>query len=82
MQARSRNHCYRGKALRIIYSVCVSAALIIKHANRMRRHLCPDRFYKIFPHYFTKSMILGEKIIEQETYFDFQYNFRLKYFSF
>jgi hypothetical protein len=36
MKARSRNHCYHGKALRITYSECVAVALVIQHANRMR----------------------------------------------
>jgi hypothetical protein len=33
---RSRNHCCRGKAISITYSECVSVALVIKHAERMR----------------------------------------------
>jgi hypothetical protein len=36
-RARSRNHCCRGKAIRITYSECVSVALFIQHAIRMRR---------------------------------------------
>ena len=42
---RSRNHCDRGKATGITYSVCVcvsvsvSAALVIQHAERMRRNI-------------------------------------------
>jgi hypothetical protein len=37
--ARSRNHCCRGKAGIITYSECVSAALVIQNAKRMRRIL-------------------------------------------
>ena len=33
---RSRNHFCRGKAIRSTYSECVSVALVIKHAKRMR----------------------------------------------
>ena len=33
---RSRNHCCRGKAISVIYSECVSVALVIKRAKRMR----------------------------------------------
>jgi hypothetical protein len=36
MEARSRNHCCRGKAVSITYSECVSAALVIQHVKRMR----------------------------------------------
>ena len=35
-EARSRNHCCRGKAGNITYSECVSVALVIQHAMHMR----------------------------------------------
>jgi hypothetical protein len=35
-EASSCNNCCRGKAISITYSECVSAALIIQHAKRMR----------------------------------------------
>jgi hypothetical protein len=35
-EARSRNHCCRGKAVSITYSECVSVTLVIQHAKRMR----------------------------------------------
>jgi hypothetical protein len=37
IEARSHNHCCRGKAISITYSKCVSVALVIQHAKRMRR---------------------------------------------
>jgi hypothetical protein len=37
IEACLRNHCYRVKAIIIIYSECVSVALVIRHAKRMRR---------------------------------------------
>ena len=37
IQARVRNYCCCGKAVSIIYSECVSAALDIQDAKRMRR---------------------------------------------
>jgi hypothetical protein len=37
MEVRSRNNCYRGKAISITYTECVSVALVIQHAKRMRR---------------------------------------------
>jgi len=36
IEARSRNQCRRGKAIIIIYYECVSVALVIQHAKRMR----------------------------------------------
>jgi hypothetical protein len=37
IEALSYNHCCRGKAISITYSECVSVALVIQHAKRMRR---------------------------------------------
>ena len=37
MQACSRNSCCSGKAISILYSECVSVALVIRHAKRIRR---------------------------------------------
>jgi hypothetical protein len=37
IKVRSRNHCCRGKARSITYYECVSVALVIQHAKRMRR---------------------------------------------
>jgi len=34
-EARSLNHCYRGKAISTIYFKCVSVALAIQHEVRM-----------------------------------------------
>jgi hypothetical protein len=36
IEARSRNNCCSGKAIRITYCECVSVALVIQHAKRMR----------------------------------------------
>jgi hypothetical protein len=36
-EARSPNHLCHGKAISITYSECVSVALVIQHAKRMRR---------------------------------------------
>ena len=37
VEARSCNHCCRGKAISITYSQCVFVVLIFQHAKRMRR---------------------------------------------
>jgi hypothetical protein len=42
IERRSRNHCFRGKAISITYSECVSVALLIQHAERMRRIVICD----------------------------------------
>ena len=36
MEARSRNHCCRGKVINITCSDCVFVALVIQHEKRMR----------------------------------------------
>jgi hypothetical protein len=36
-EALSCNHCCHGKAISITYCECVSVALVIQHAKRMRR---------------------------------------------
>jgi hypothetical protein len=36
IEARSRNHCYSGKSIRITYSECVSVALGTQNVMRMR----------------------------------------------
>jgi len=35
-ETRSCNHCCSGKAISIAYAECVSVALVIQHAMRMR----------------------------------------------
>ena len=37
IEARSRNHFCSGKARNITYSECMSVALVIQHAKRVRR---------------------------------------------
>jgi hypothetical protein len=41
VEARSRNNCYRVKAVLHILCVCVCVASVIQHAKRM--HLCPKK---------------------------------------
>jgi hypothetical protein len=42
IEARSRNHFCREKAIRITYSEYVSVALVIQHAKRMRHIILPS----------------------------------------
>ena len=61
-EARSPNHCCRKKAVRITYSECVSVALGIQHAKRMRRIIlssvaCPD--LPFFSHYLLNGTVFG-----------------------
>ena len=41
IEVRSRNHCCRGKAIRVTYSERVSVALVIRHAKRIRLVVLP-----------------------------------------
>jgi hypothetical protein len=67
-EMRSQNHCCRAKAISITYPDCVSVALGIQHAMRMRRicHLWPARLYHIFQDYLTNGRILEIKVIEDK----------------
>jgi len=48
--------------MRITYSWCVSVALGIQHAMRMRHiAMWPVRIYLIFPHYLTDGTIFGKR---------------------
>ena len=55
IQARSRNHCCSGKAISITYSECVSVALGIQYAMRMRRILLPSVSCPALPYFPTLS---------------------------
>jgi hypothetical protein len=53
--ARSRNHCCRGKAANITYSECVSVALLIQHAKRMRHIILSSVVCLAVPYFSTLS---------------------------
>jgi hypothetical protein len=65
-ESRSFNPCWNGKAVIITCSVCVSVALGIQHAIRMRRvspsMACP--LVQYFPHYLIHGMILERHVTE------------------
>ena len=52
-EARSRNHC--GKAISIKYYECVSVALVIQHAKRMRRIVLSSVACLAVPYFSTLS---------------------------
>jgi hypothetical protein len=63
IEARVFSHCCCGKAMRITYSVCVSVALVTRHAMYMCRIVVcglsgPTIF---FPHY-----LINRKIFERQ----------------
>jgi len=58
--ARPRKHCCSLKAIGITYSLCVSVALGIQNAQRMRmRHPRPVWLHNILQHYLLNGTILG-----------------------
>jgi hypothetical protein len=54
-EERSRNQCYRGKAISITYSERVSVALVIQHAKRMRRIILSTVACLALPYFSTLS---------------------------
>jgi hypothetical protein len=61
-----RNHCYRGKAVSITYSECVSAALSIKHASAravLYCHLWSVWLCHTFSHYLLNDTIFWEELL-------------------
>jgi hypothetical protein len=65
--ARSRNHCCRGKAVSVIYSESVSVALAIHHARCMRRSILSSTAYLAI-HYFTshRRHEFRKKVVEHK----------------
>ena len=55
IQARSRNQCCCGKTIHITYSNRVSVAVVIQHAERMRRIILSSVDYPAVQHFFTLS---------------------------
>jgi hypothetical protein len=55
IEARSRNHCCRGKAISITYSECVFVALVMQHAKRMRCIILSSVACLVLPYFSTLS---------------------------
>jgi hypothetical protein len=72
LEARSRSHCCSGKAINIAHSNCVSVALAIQHAMRMRHILLSSLPCLVLPYFstlaheihdFWKKMFLNIKYV-------------------
>jgi hypothetical protein len=55
VEARSRDHCCRGKAISITYSECVFVALVIQHIKRMRHIILSSVACLTLPYFSTLS---------------------------
>jgi hypothetical protein len=55
IEARSRNHCCRRKAISITYSECVFVALVIQHAKCMRHIILSSVACLAVPYFSTLS---------------------------
>jgi hypothetical protein len=55
IEARSRKHCTGVKAISITYSECVSVALVIQNAKRMRRIILSSVACPALPYVYTLS---------------------------
>ena len=75
MDARSRYHRCRAKAISITYSECVSVALVIQHAMRMRRIRLSSMACLAVPNFCTLSHkrydFRKKKVIEHDVCFFF-----------
>ena len=74
MEARSCNHYCCVKAIRITYSECMSIAVGIQHAKRMRTILLSPvsrpavLYFEILLH---KGAILGKELLDVKSVFSF-----------
>ena len=83
-EARSGNHFCCGKAITVKYYECVSVALVIQHAKRMRHIILSSMACLAVPyflHYLINGLICG-KVTEYKMCVFLQYNIFLKHIKF
>jgi hypothetical protein len=86
LEARLCIHSCRPQAIRVTYSECVSVALVIQHATRMRRIILSSVTCLALPYYFILS--LKRHVFRKKSYwtwnvcFEFLYMFCQKHFLF
>jgi hypothetical protein len=61
IEARSCDHCCSGKAMSVTYSECVSLALGIQHAMRIRHFILSSVCTIFFPRYFINGTIYEKR---------------------
>ena len=82
-EARSRNHCCRGKRKSIAYSERVLLAVVTQHVKRKRCIILESVVCPVLPYFSVLShKIFGKQLLSINMCFDFLYNFCLKYLSF
>jgi hypothetical protein len=72
IQAPSLNNCNLGKAISITHSECVSVALIIQYAVRVRGIVLfpvASLVLSYFSHYLINDKVFGKKVIKRKTLF-------------
>jgi hypothetical protein len=87
IDARSPNHCCRGKTLSITHSECVSVFLPYLSSIQcacavLYCHLWPVRLYHFFHIISQRTWFSGKSYWPRNVCFDFLYRFCLKHFSF
>ena len=65
IEARSRSHCCRGKAISVTYSECVicNPNYVTCNAHALYCHLWPVSLYQIFPNCLLNGKIFGKILL-------------------
>ena len=73
IETLSRNHCCSGKTISVICCQCVSVAIVMQHAMRMRHTVVCGlpRSTIFFPHYLINGTIFEKKLLNTKCVFWF-----------